>query len=273
MKNYDKSFLALVDEFSKNEAIEGIILSGSRTSGNMDSNSDYDIYIYSEEKICIDFRKKILEKFLYNFELDNKIWEDEDQGFFKDNNIQIDIIFRNLSWIENILENTLIQHQASTGYSTCFWSNIINSDILYDKNGKLEELKKKYDIDYPHNLVSNIVNKNFPPLKDIISSYSNQIQKALERDDYISVNHRISAFLASYFDIIFAINKKPHPGEKKLLKISNKLSYIPKNMEEDITELLKNMYNKDFNIINKINKISQNLETLLVENKILKDWK
>ncbi len=46
------------------------------------------------------------------------------------------------------------------------------------------------------------------------ASYLDQIKLAVKRNDPISVNHRIAAFMASYFDIIFALNKVYHPGEK-----------------------------------------------------------
>ena len=51
------------------------------------------------------------------------------------------------------------------------------------------------------------------------ASYYEQIEKAIKRDDKNSINHRISAFMASYFDIIFAKNKMLHPGEKNWLII------------------------------------------------------
>jgi predicted nucleotidyltransferase len=260
MKKYDDIFLSLVDDFSKHKLVEAVLLSGSRTTGNFDKNSDYDLYIYSNKEIPLDFRKEMSNKYFNYFELNNTTWEKEDQGFFKGINIPIDIVYRNLNWIENMLEEIVIKCQASTGYTTCFWANIINSDILYDKNGELERIQNKFDVDYSEKL-----RKNFPLLNQIIPAYTHQVEKALKRDDYISVNHRITAFFESYFDIIFAINKTLHLGEKKLLKITTEeLDFIPKNMESDIKELFDNLYNREFDIINKLDDITNELKDLLV---------
>ena len=71
------------------------------------------------------------------------------------------------------------------------------------------------------------------------ASYYEQIEKGIKRNDINSVNHRISAFLASYFDVIFAINKQLHPGEKRLIKYAkDNCKLLPKDFEKNITKLL-----------------------------------
>lgn len=272
MNRYDVILWDLVDDFSKYESVEAVLLSGSRTTPNFDSDSDYDIYIYSKSRIPLKFREKIADKYFNYAELNNTTWEEEDQGFFKDINVQVDIVYRDVEFIEGILEEIVGKCTASTGYTTCFWANLIKSDILYDRNGKLDRLQKKFDVDYPEQLRKNIVSKNFPLLNRIIPAYTNQIKKALKRDDLVSVNHRINAFFESYFDIIFAVNMKLHPGEKKLLKIiGEQLPYLPENMEADIRELFENIHRKDFDIVEKLDVITDRLEKLLREMDLMVD--
>jgi len=266
MKKYDGILLELVDDFSKYKTVEAILLSGSRTTSNFDKDSDYDLYIYSKGEIPLEFREKIADKYFDYAELNNTTWEQEDQGFLKGIGVQVDLVYRDIEFIEGVLEEVIVRYTASTGYSTCFWSNLMKSDILYDRNGKLNLLQKKFDVDYPEQLRKNIILKNFPLLNKIIPSYTNQIKKALKRDDIISVNHRITAFFESYFDIIFAVNMKLHPGEKKLLKITREqLRYLPKNMEVDIRELFENLYRKQFDIVEKLDVITYRLEKMLIE--------
>ena len=264
MNRYDGILLELVDDFSEYESVEAVLLSGSRTTPNFDSDSDYDLYIYSKGGVPLEFREKIADKYFNYAELNNTTWEQEDQGFFKGIGVQVDIVYRDVEFIEGVLEEIVGKCTASTGYTTCFWANLIKSDILYDRNGKLNSLQKKFDVDYPEQLRKNIVSKNFPLLNKIIPAYTNQIEKALKRDDFISVNHRISAFFESYFDIIFAVNMKFHPGEKKLLKITREqLEYLPENMEADTRELFGNLHRKQFDIVGQLDVITDRLEKLL----------
>ena len=53
----------IVEEFKKNELVEAIALAGSLGSNSSDEMSDYDLYIYSNEPIEVEFRQKIAEKF------------------------------------------------------------------------------------------------------------------------------------------------------------------------------------------------------------------
>lgn len=104
-------------------------------------------------------------------------------------------------------------------------------------------------------------------------SYYHQIEKALKRDDYISVNHRVAALLASYFDIIFAINEMPHPGEKKLLKIiRDKNLKVPYNMEMNTYNILKFSASNNSAILLEIDSLINNLDTLLKKEGLWQEW-
>ncbi|HWG84261.1 MAG TPA: hypothetical protein VNT60_02165 [Deinococcales bacterium] len=61
----------------------------------------------------------------------------------------------------------------------------------------------------------------------------------MARLDAVSVNHRVAAYLASYFDVIYAVNRVPHPGEKRLLSLTERLCPLrPASMRADVERLV-----------------------------------
>ena len=60
----------------------------------------------------------------------------------------------------------------------------------------------------------------------------------MKRGDLVSVNHRVTEFLASYFDILFALNEMTHPGEKRMQRIcAAECQILPAYFEENLQRL------------------------------------
>lgn len=258
------------ENFSKLLEVEAIVLAGSRTINTEDEFSDYDFYIYTNEEISISKREEIIAKFSDNTQINNTFWETEDISFLKDGKTGVELIYRSYEWIEDIIKASAEENKASMGYTTCFWSNLQSSKILFDRTGRLTKLQEKYNIAYPQELKENIVKQNLPLLRERFCAYSHQIKKAVKRLDYISINHRFAGFLESYFDIIFAINEILHLGEKKLAKLlKEKAKKLPNNMEGDINTILASIISKPEIISEKIEEMVDNLELLLKEENLI----
>lgn len=103
-----------------------------------------------------------------------------------------------------------------------------------------------------------------------LSSYLYQLNSAIERSDLVSINHRIAAILESYFDIIFAINRLPHPGEKRLVEIASKTCLkLPTNLDEHVQSLIESISSGDQIILNCVELLIQGLDILLVSEKYI----
>jgi hypothetical protein len=156
----------------------------------------------------------------------------------------------------------LQRHAASVGYSTCFWYNVRNSRPLYDRSGWFKALQERASQPYPAELKRAIVAKNYPILRSNISSYLHQIELALQRHDLVSVNHRAAVMLASYFDIVFAVNAQPHPGEKRLVEFARTLCpNLPTGMAERVAAFLSAL--PDHSATERANAMLDGLDDLL----------
>ena len=210
----------LFEELGSLSQVEAIALGGSRATGRNDEKSDYDVYVYITSSIDENVRRNILEKYCRYMEIGNSFWELEDDVTLNDG-IDMDIIYRNMQDFEDMVSSVVIDCVPCNGYTTCMWHNLITAKIVIDKNGKLSALQEKYRIPYPKKLKEKIISNNLKLLSGMLPSFDMQIKKAENRGDLVSVNHRVAEFLASYFDIIFALNEMTHPGEKRMPTSSN----------------------------------------------------
>lgn len=234
------TFDAIIDEFKRFAQVQAIAIGGSKKANTSDKKSDIDIYIFIDKEIPLNERLKTIKKYSSKYEAGGEYFGPGDEFFVDKINQQLDVMYINRKWIENIIENVWKKHYPSNGYTTCFLFTLKNCESVYDKEGWLSDIKKQLDTSYPKELKENIIKRNIMLLKDKpFASYYEQIEKAVERNDFNSINHRIAAFLASYFDIIFANNELLHPGEKKLVKYAKEhCRILPENFEENINKLL-----------------------------------
>jgi len=220
--------------------VRAIALAGSEGAGIADALSDIDLYVYADTEIAVEARRTIAGDFADRAEIDNRFWETGDEWIERASGRRVDIMYRRPDWIEEQFARVLLRYEASVGYSTCFWWNVRHSRALYDPAGWYAGLQHTARQPYPAELRRAIVDKNYPILRRNISSYRRQIDAALQRGDLVSVHHRVAAFLASYWDILFAVNGTPHPGEKRLVEHARRLcSRLPRNWEAAIHGLLR----------------------------------
>jgi len=239
----------LIEELGNISQVEAITLGGSRATGKSDEKSDYDVYVYINSNIDENTRRGVLDKYCKYMEIGNSFWELEDDVTLNDG-IDMDIIYRNMQDFENAISSVVIDCVPYNGYTTCMWHNLITCKIMLDKNGKLTALQQKYQIPYPKKLKERIVSNNLSLLSGMLPSFDKQIEKAENRGDLVSVNHRVAEFLASYFDIIFALNEMTHPGEKRMQSICAKeCSILPNNFDENLNRLFYGMFRENISSV------------------------
>ena len=233
-------FNEVLQEFKNLPHVKAAAIGGSGANKTSDILSDIDVYVFVEKEIPIINRENIIKKYSSKYEVGGEYFGSGDEFFVDKLNQQLDVMYWNTNWFENIVDNVWFKHYPSNGYTTAFLFTLKNFEIIFDKDNWLLNLQNAIKTQYPKELKQNIIKRNIMLMKDKpFASYYEQIEKAIKRDDIVSINHRISAFLASYFDVIFAINELLHPGEKRLIQYAKgNCKILPKDFEENVSKLL-----------------------------------
>lgn len=263
MKHTRKLAESIAERYAAHRNVQAVALAGSQASAQADASSDIDVYVYVTHPFTLEERKQIVGDGNRQ-EIGNNFWEPGDEWVDDESGLSADVMFRNVDWIEEQINRVIHDYQASVGYSTCFVYNVKNSEILFDRDGWFAELQRKASAPYPIQLKRSVVAKNYPILRNTISSYAHQIENAIRRDDLVSVNHRTAALLASYFDILFALNGQLHPGEKRLIRLAEQLCpKLPLHFKAEVEQVLRSVSQPKQQLIPAIHDLMDSLYALL----------
>lgn len=244
--------------------IEAVALGGSWSSGDADKYSDIDLYVYSRSSLPVGIRSVVASSDASRTELNNQFWEPGDEWIDAESGLHIDAMFRTQRWIEDQLENVLDRHVASLGCSTCLWHNVLNSRVLFDRSGWFSALQSRARQPYPWQLKGSIISKNYPILRDSLSSYRHQLETAIRQCDDIAIHHRVAAFTHSILDILFAVNELPHPGEKRLLRsLETRCKKLPERFHEDLKAFYRAASVNHLSLLSMLDQLVTRLEALL----------
>jgi hypothetical protein len=258
----------LAARFSRFPVVQAVGLAGSQTSGAaVDPTSDIDLYVYTDDLIPLAEREAlVLESGASRADLNLQFWDLGDEWFDAQTGIEVDVIYWETRWIAGMLDRVLVRHEANVGYTTCFWHTLCNTRVLYDPAGWLQGQIERARQPYPEALRRAVIAKNYPLLRQVIPAYRHQIEKAIRRGDLVSVNHRVAALLASYFDVLFALNRVLNPGEKRLVAFAlQHCPRVPPEMAAEVAAVLQASGACDPILLEKIDALLDALEPLLRE--------
>jgi predicted nucleotidyltransferase len=265
----------IADQFAQFPQVIAVALAGSLTGGSGDAHSDFDLYIYSDSGVPSADRARIARELAdpaYPIEIDNPYWGTEDAWTERTSGTKADLIFWSPEWIEDQVDRVLVRHEAWVGYSTCFWHTVLHSVPYFDRDGWFTALKRRADQPYPDALRRDVLVKNYPVLRQAVPSYRNQIELAIRRRDRISLNHRIAALLASYFDVLFAVNRVPNPGEKRLIERTQRLcSTLPDGWDQHVEAVLCSAAQpwESVDTLSRVDALIDALDRLLIAEKLI----
>lgn len=263
--SYESLINELTQRFQMFPSVEAIAVGGSLASSCADATSDIDLYVYTPTVLPLKAREAIVADMGASCaDLNLHFWDLGDEWVDAATGIEIDVMYWEPAWVESQLDRVLRQYQPSMGYSTCFWRTVRQSRMLFDRRGWFTRLQQQCEQPYPEPLRLAIIAKNHTVLRRVIPGYAHQIEKASRRGDLVSVNHRVAAMLASYFDVIFALNRVPHPGEKRLIAYAQaQCERLPANMAEHIEAVLQAAGVADGRIVDCVQALLDRLDDLL----------
>lgn len=245
------------------DGVRAVALGGSTATGAADGASDLDLEVYASPLPPVEARRALIAPTAEDAEIGNDFSGPGDEWADLEGNA-FDVAYFEPRRMEEHLDRVLVRHEASLGYSTAFWHTLRRCHVLVDPSGWLRDLQERALGPYPEALRRAIVAKNHPVLRAKRHSYLDQIRIAEDRNDVVAVQHRATALLASVFDLLFAVDRSPSPGEMRLLRtVAEQCPLRPPGFDDQVRAVLGASCGGDSDLIPRLHALLDGVDARL----------
>ncbi|MEN9935310.1 MAG: hypothetical protein RLZZ387_1889 [Chloroflexota bacterium] len=197
-------------------AIPGVVavsLGGSLATGMADEQSDVDLHVYWQEPLApAAERHAILGQVADAGTSPREVteWGLEDH-FYVDGRL-VELVYVHLGDMRALVERAYSEGLGDEGFATAQLFYVAEGVPLHDPEGALAALRGRLAA-YPEATRSRLLTT----MPELLRAYLRQLRKAQARRDLLFVQHRRYSVQMVYFNMLFALNRRYHPGEKRLL--------------------------------------------------------
>jgi hypothetical protein len=189
-------------------------LGGSRQAGLADNYSDYDIHVFWRAPLAgQDQRAERLSRIADpgSVQVDIRSWGLED--WLHIDRRPVELTYFNLDDLQAHVAQAYGQGLGDEGFATALLYIIAAGQPLFDATGEIVVLRERLHAQFPEPTRDLLLTHHTP----LLGTYVKHLRLAQARSDLLSVQHRRYTVQMVFFNLLFTLNRRYHPGEKRLL--------------------------------------------------------
>lgn len=201
-------------------------LGGSSGAGLADDASDLDIHVYWREPLAAPEQRATALAQVADPEslvVDIRSWGLEDH--LRIDGRDVELIYVELDDLAAEVERAYGEGLVGEGYTTARLYYVARGQPLHDPAGELRALREQLLAAYPEPTRRRLL-QHLPALLRV---YLGHLRLAQSRGDLLSVQHRRYTLQMVFFNLLFALNRRYHPGEKRLLLHAGRCALRPED--------------------------------------------
>ena len=189
-------------------------LGGSRQAGLADDHSDYDIHVFWRAPLASSEQRAERLGGIADpgsVQVGIRSWGLED--WLHIDRRPVELIYFNLDDLQAHVAQAYGQGLGDEGFATALLYIIATGHPLFDVTGEVAALRERLHAQFPEPTRNLLLTHHTP----LLGTYVKHLRLAQARGDLLSVQHRRYTVQMVFFNLLFTLNRRYHPGEKRLL--------------------------------------------------------